>query len=118
MAAYAVTKSLWANGPNRILRQPRAGLSNPLSRDTNGAGDFSMEFLPMTNPKAMTITHGGKRPGAGRPAPDGAKVGTSVYVTPEVKQYLDTRENRSVAVEDAIRQSKQFKQWKAANNAH
>ena len=65
-------------------------------------------------PKA---NHGGKRPGAGRPAPDGAKVVTTISLTPEVKQYLDTRENRSVAVEEAIRQSRQFKQWKA-NHAH
>lgn len=58
-------------------------------------------------------THGGKRPGAGRKAPDGAKVGASVYVTPEVRAYLATVENLSVTVEKAVRASSGFKKWKA-----
>ncbi len=58
-------------------------------------------------------THGGKRAGAGRKAPDGAKVQASVVVTPEVKAYLGTCENQSETVEKAVRQSRGFKQWKA-----
>lgn len=59
-------------------------------------------------------THGGKRAGAGRPPISGeAKVGTTINVTPEVKAYLGTCENQSETVEKAVRQSRQFKQWKA-----
>jgi predicted transcriptional regulator len=58
--------------------------------------------------------HGGKRKGAGRKASRGeAKVTTSIGVTPEVKRYLDQcEESQSEVVEDAIRRSKAFREWK------
>ena len=61
-------------------------------------------------------THGGKRPGAGRKAPDGAKVGRTINVTPEVNEYLATVENLSVTVEKAVRGSSGFKKWKERND--
>lgn len=62
-------------------------------------------------------THGGKRLGAGRKAPGGAKVGRTINVTPEVNEYLATVGNLSVAVEKAVRASKQFKQWQSDKSA-
>ena len=65
------------------------------------------------------MTHGGKRAGAGRkPISGEAKVGTSVFITPEVKAYLGTCENQSETIEKAVWQSRQFKDWKAKQNAH
>jgi len=59
--------------------------------------------------------HGGKREGAGRKASRGeAKVTTSIGVTPEVKRYLDQcEESQSDVIEDAIRRTKAFREWKA-----
>jgi hypothetical protein len=59
--------------------------------------------------------HGGKRKGAGRKASRGeAKLTTSIGVTPEVKRYLDQcEESQSDVIEDAIRRTKAFREWKA-----
>jgi len=60
------------------------------------------------------IIHGGSRIGSGRKSIHGErKVQMSVVVTPEVKAYLGTCENQSETIEKAVRQSKQFKEWKA-----
>jgi len=61
------------------------------------------------------MSHGGKREGAGRKVSRGeVKVTTSVGVTPEVKRYIDQCEqSQSVVVEDAIRRTKAFREWKA-----
>ena len=61
----------------------------------------------------MTTTHGGKRPGAGRPATRGeTKRTTSMRLTPTVLAYLvacdDTVAN---VVEDAIRRTVAFKRY-------
>ena len=64
---------------------------------------------------SMDAKHGGKRDGAGRKASRGeAKVTTSIGVTPEVKRYLDQCEqSQSDVIEDAIRRTKAFRDWKA-----
>lgn len=61
------------------------------------------------------VNHGGKREGAGRKASRGeAKVTTSIGVTPEVKRYLDQcKPSGSEIVEETIRRSKAFRDWKA-----
>jgi hypothetical protein len=58
--------------------------------------------------------HGGARPGAGaKPKRGVRKVPTSIGVSPEVKAYLDQAEpSGSEAVEDAVRISKKFKEWR------
>ena len=61
--------------------------------------------------------HGGKREGAGRKASRGeAKVTTSIGVTPEVKRYLDQcKESQSDVIEETLRRSKAFREWKAGS---
>jgi hypothetical protein len=58
--------------------------------------------------------HGGAGRGAGaKPLRGEAKVATSSRVTPEVKEYLDQCEpSGSEAIEEAIRRSKGFRDWK------
>lgn len=61
------------------------------------------------------MTHGGKREGAGLAASRGeAKVVTTINVMPELKAYLSQCEQlQSEVVEDAIRRTKAFREWKA-----
>jgi len=55
-------------------------------------------------------THGGQRPGAGRPAsPDSKSIPRAIRVTRQVDDYL--REVGSGIVETLIRKSKAFKEW-------
>jgi hypothetical protein len=63
----------------------------------------------------MQGSHGGKRQGAGRKASRGeAKIVTTINVTPELKLYLSQCEqSQSEVVEDAIRRTKAFRDWKA-----
>jgi hypothetical protein len=63
----------------------------------------------------VNSSHGGKREGAGRKASRGeAKVVTTINVTPELKAYLSQCEqSQSEVVEDAIRRTKAFREWKA-----
>jgi hypothetical protein len=60
-------------------------------------------------------SHGGKREGAGRKASRGeAKIVTTINVTPELKQYLSQCEqSQSEVIEDAMRRTKAFREWKA-----
>lgn len=62
--------------------------------------------------------HGGKRSGAGRKASRGErKVTTAVGLTPEVKEYLDQcKQSQSEIVEDVLRRSKGFRDWKKAKS--
>ena len=58
------------------------------------------------------MNHGGKREGAGRrPARGVAKVPLSGRATPEVKAFLDSTGNLSEWIENAVRRSKQFRDW-------
>ena len=56
-------------------------------------------------------THGGPRPGSGRPADPDAKVDLSLRVPPDVRAYLDTCENISETVAEVIRRTKAFRDW-------
>jgi hypothetical protein len=64
----------------------------------------------------MQNSHGGKRDGAGRkPGPEGAKVTTSVTLTQEALDYLETlQQSRGPVLEAALRRTIDFKRWKAA----
>lgn len=61
------------------------------------------------------MSHGGKRDGAGRkPARGVRKCTLALRVTPEIKQFLAEQEDSaSNIVEDAIRRTKAFREWKA-----
>jgi hypothetical protein len=61
------------------------------------------------------MTHGGKRDGAGRkPAPEGtAKVPMTIKVEPELREYLRACANATATIEDALKRSKAFREWKA-----
>ena len=55
--------------------------------------------------------HGGKRPGAGRPArPDERKRPVTLKLAPELAEYLATVASKTAAVEDALRRSKGFRE--------
>lgn len=60
------------------------------------------------------MKHGGKRKGAGRkPAPEGtAKVPYGTKLDPVVVEYLRQCDNAAGTIEDTIRRSKQFRDWK------
>ena len=60
------------------------------------------------------MSHGGKREGAGRkPAPAGTvKVPMAIKVDPELREYLRSCENATAAIEEALRRSKLFRDWK------
>ena len=58
--------------------------------------------------------HGGARPGAGRPKKANKKMGTAVKLSPDVLEFLrrDGAEPVSQQIEDAVRGTKLFKDWK------
>jgi len=59
------------------------------------------------------VNHGGKRKGAGRKArPESRSVPKSIKVSQEVADYL--AENGTGIIEDAIRRTKDFRDWKAS----
>lgn len=59
---------------------------------------------------------GGKREGAGRPAPRGERKKTgSMRLTPTLWEYLAAQESSAAdVIEDAIRRTKAFREWLAA----
>lgn len=63
------------------------------------------------------MTNGGKRPGAGRkPTRGETKQPLTLGITPTLRAYLDSRcGERSISdfVEDLIRDSRGFREWKA-----
>lgn len=61
----------------------------------------------------MKIEHGGKRKGAGRKArPDERKVPLAVKLAVDLTEYLATVESKTGAIEEALRRSKGFRDWK------
>lgn len=58
-------------------------------------------------------TRGGARPGAGRPKQEVTKQAKTLKLDPEVADYLRTTENQTATVEQAIRRSQGFRNWKA-----
>lgn len=62
----------------------------------------------------VRIKHGGKREGAGRkPSPGRAKVPYGTKLEAEVVEYLRQCENAAKTLEDAVKRSKGFREWKA-----
>ena len=61
----------------------------------------------------MSAEHGGKRNGAGRKArPDERKIPLAVKLEVELTEYLATVESKTGAIEEALRRSKGFRDWK------
>lgn len=59
----------------------------------------------------MSDSHGGKREGAGRKArPDSRSVPKSIKVSRQMADYL--AEKGSGVIEDTLRKSKAFKEWR------
>lgn len=59
------------------------------------------------------MTHGGKRKGAGRKAnPDERKVPIAVKIDRELSEYLATCESKTGTIEEALRRSKGFREWR------
>jgi hypothetical protein len=54
---------------------------------------------------------GGKREGAGRPAPLGRKEVCSVRLTPDVAKFCREHPDGFTVLEDAVRNSKAFRNW-------
>lgn len=55
---------------------------------------------------------GGKREGAGRPAPLGRKEVCSVRLTPDVAKFCREHQDGFAVLEDTVRKSKAFRDWK------
>lgn len=59
------------------------------------------------------MTHGGKREGAGRKArPDERKVPLAVKIDRELAEYLATVASKTATIEEALRRSKGFREWR------
>lgn len=58
-------------------------------------------------------SHGGRRKGAGRKArPDEVKLPLAIKVNRELSAYLATVASKTGTIEDALRRSKGFRDWK------
>jgi len=67
--------------------------------------------------KKKKAQHGGPRtagPGKqmGRPTSDSSKRSLSLRVSPDVREFLDTVDNISETVDEMVRRSKVFREWK------
>jgi hypothetical protein len=59
------------------------------------------------------MERGGKREGAGRKAaPESRKRPLAMRIDPELAEYLDSVEDKTAAIETALRNSKAFKEWR------
>lgn len=59
------------------------------------------------------MTHGGKRLGAGRKArPDERKRPLAIKLAVELSEYLASCKNKTATIENAVRQSKGFREWR------
>lgn len=59
--------------------------------------------------------HGGPRPNSGRPKKADKRKVVSMTFAPDVVAWLNSLECKSIEVEEILRRSKNFKEWKAAN---
>ena len=71
----------------------------------------------MATKKKDKMSHGGAREGAGRPVDPNSKKALSLRVPVDVRQYLDTTENISQSIEDLVRRSKGYRDWRKQNPA-
>lgn len=59
------------------------------------------------------MERGGKREGAGRKAsPESRKRPLAMRIDPELAEYLDSVEDKTAAIETALRNSMAFKEWR------
>lgn len=58
------------------------------------------------------MSHGGKRKGAGRKLAPDAKQPISARVSQDVKAFLAEQANASETIEETLRRSKSFREWK------
>lgn len=65
------------------------------------------------------MNRGGKRKGAGRkPAPVGTvKMAYATKLEPQIVEYLRQCENAVKTIEETIKRSKAFREWKATKGA-
>ncbi len=64
----------------------------------------------------MANNQGGKREGAGRkPSPETRKVSVALRIAQEIREYLSTVENQTATVEQAIRGTKAFREWRKSS---
>ena len=54
---------------------------------------------------------GGVRPGGGRPKSDNAKIPVAYRLSPDVAEFLNTVDNKSVFIDETIRRTKAFRDW-------
>ncbi len=64
----------------------------------------------------MKSNIGGKREGAGRPAPLGRKEVCSVRLTPDVAEFCRQHPGGFTVLEEKLRACKEFRDWLKANN--
>lgn len=57
-------------------------------------------------------THGGTRPGAGRKPIENPKVPITKKLDSEIVEYLKACDNATEAIEQAIKRSKSFREWR------
>ena len=60
-------------------------------------------------------THGGKRENAGRKREyDAPKQVKSINVSPEFRAFMESLQNASKFIEETLRKSKAFREWRAS----
>lgn len=65
--------------------------------------------------RTAEATHGGKRENAGRKTVyDAPKQVKSIFVSPEFKAFMDSLPNASKHIEETLRKSKAFREWRGA----
>jgi hypothetical protein len=71
----------------------------------------------MSEPQSKEVANiGGKREGAGRPAPLGRKETCSVRLTPDVAEFCRQHPDGFTVLEEKLRASKEFRDWMKAQN--
>jgi hypothetical protein len=63
--------------------------------------------------EGIKMTIGGKRDGAGRPAPLGRKETCAVRLTPDVAEFCRQHPDGFPVLEEKLRKSKEFREWLA-----
>ena len=61
----------------------------------------------------MKKTIGGKREGAGRPAPLGRKIPVGIRMTPDAIEFCRQHPDGFGILEKLLRKSKEFREWSA-----
>jgi hypothetical protein len=100
-----------------FLKTMLDGMASAQEQTTNPEAHYIIKPFIRAVSKRIEMTkqptHGGSRPGAGRkPLLDGKKIPVTKKLSVDIVAYLQSCENATEAIEDAIRRSKGFKAWK------